>query len=93
MYYLQYGLGSKKGMKKVAKVLAVLFAIFCVLASFGIGNMTQVNSIADAMHSNFGVPTLIMGIILEIIAALVIVGGIKRIGQVTEKLVPFMALA
>lgn len=93
MYYLQYGLGSKKGMKKVAKVLAVLFAIFCVLASFGIGNMTQVNSIADAMHSNFGVPTLIMGIILAIIAALVIVGGIKRIGQVTEKLVPFMALA
>lgn len=93
MYYLQDGLGSKKGMKKVAKVLAVLFAIFCVLASFGIGNMTQVNSIADAMHSNFGVPTLIMGIILEIIAALVIVGGIKRIGQVTEILVPFMALA
>lgn len=93
MYYLQDGLGSKKGMKKAAKVLAVLFAIFCVLASFGIGNMTKVNSIADAMHSNFSVPTLIMGIILAIIAVLVIVGGIKRIGQVTEKLVPFMALA
>ena len=93
MYYLQDGLGSKKGMKKIAKFLAVLFAVFCVLASFGIGNMTQVNSIADAMNSNFGIPTLIMGIILAIIAALVIVGGIKRIGQVTEKLVPFMALA
>ena len=93
MYYLQDGLGSKKGMKKIAGFLAVLFAIFCVLASFGIGNMTQVNSIADAMHSNFGIPTLVMGIVLAVIAALVIVGGIKRIGQVTEKLVPFMALA
>lgn len=93
MYYLRDGLGSKKGMKKIAGFLAVLFAIFCVLASFGIGNMTQVNSIADAMHSNFGIPTLVMGIVLAVIAALVIVGGIKRIGQVTEKLVPFMALA
>jgi AGCS family alanine or glycine:cation symporter len=93
MYYLQYGLGKKRGMKKIAKFLAVLFAIFCVMASFGIGNMTQINSIADAMHSNFGIPTLVMGIVLAVIAALVIVGGIKRIGNVTEKLVPFMALA
>lgn len=93
MYYLKDGLGSKKGMKKAANVLAVLFAIFCVLASFGIGNMTQVNSIADAMHSNFGVPVFITGIVLAVIAGLVIVGGIKRIGSVTEKLVPFMALA
>lgn len=93
MYYLENGLGSKKGMKKIAKFLAILFAIFCVLASFGIGNMTQVNSIADAMHSNFGIPTLVMGIILAVIAALVVIGGIKRIGRVTEKLVPFMALA
>lgn len=93
MYYLQDGLGSKKGMKKVAKFLAVLFSIFCVLASFGIGNMTQVNSIADAMNSNFGIATIVTGVILAIIAALVIVGGIKRIGQVTEKLVPFMAVA
>lgn len=93
MYYLEDGLGSKKGMKKIAKFLAILFAIFCVFASFGIGNMTQVNSIADAMHSNFGIPTLVMGIILAVIAALVVLGGIKRIGRVTEKLVPFMALA
>lgn len=91
MYYIQDGLGEKKHMKNVAKVLAVLFAIFCVLASFGIGNMTQINSIADAMHTNFGISTLVTGVILAVIAALVIVGGIKRIGQVTEKLVPFMA--
>lgn len=93
MYYLRDGFGQKKGMKNVAKVLAVLFSIFCVLASFGIGNMTQVNSIADAMYTNFSVPKLITGIALAILAALVIVGGIKRIGSVTEKLVPFMALA
>ncbi len=93
MYYLRDGFGAKKGMKNVAKVLAVLFAIFCVLASFGIGNMTQVNSIADAMYTNFSIPKLITGVILAVVAALVIVGGIKRIGSVTEKLVPFMALA
>ncbi len=93
MYYLRDGLGSKKGMKGIAHFLAVLFAVFCVLASFGIGNMTQVNSIADAMHTNFDVPVLLTGIVLAVIAALVIVGGIKRIGRVTEKLVPFMALA
>lgn len=93
MYYLEDGLGSKKGMKKAAKFLAILFSIFCVLASFGIGNMTQVNSIADAMNSNFGIATIVTGVILAVIAALVIVGGIKRIGQVTEKLVPFMAVA
>lgn len=93
MYYLQDGLGEKKHMKTASKVLAILFAVFCVMASFGIGNMTQVNSIADAMHSNFGIATIVTGIVLAIIAALVIVGGIKRIGQVTEKLVPFMALA
>lgn len=92
MYYLQDGLGQKKGMKKVAKVLAVLFAIFCVFASFGIGNMTQVNSISDAMYTNFDIPKLTTGIVLAIITALVLVGGIKRIGSVTEKLVPFMAL-
>lgn len=93
MYYLQYGLGSKSGMKKIAKALAVLFSVFCILASFGIGNMTQVNSIADAMHTNFGIAAIVTGAVLAVIAALVVVGGIKRIGQVTEKLVPFMALA
>lgn len=92
MYYLQDGLGQKKGMKKPAKVLAVLFAVFCILASFGIGNMTQVNSISDAMYTNFSIPKIITGIILAVILALVLVGGIKRIGSVTEKLVPFMAL-
>ena len=92
MYYLRDGLGSKKGMKQVGAVLAVLFSVFCLLASFGIGNMSQINSIAGNMKAAFGVPNIVTGIVLMILAALVILGGIKRIASVTEKLVPFMAI-
>ncbi|SKB79914.1 alanine or glycine:cation symporter, AGCS family [Lachnospiraceae bacterium] len=93
MYYLREGLGSKKGCSAIGKGLAGLFASFCVLASFGIGNMTQVNTIAANMNAVFNIPTVIVGAILMFLAAIVIVGGIKRIGSVTEKLVPFMAVA
>lgn len=92
MYYLRDGLGSKPGMKKVGAVLAVLFSIFCLLASFGIGNMSQINSIAGNMKAAFGIPNIVTGIVLMVLAALVILGGIKRIASVTEKLVPFMAI-
>lgn len=93
MYYLENGLGSKKNCKKLGRVLAIIFAVFCVFASFGIGNMTQINSISSAISSSFSVPTIVTGIALAVIAALVIIGGIKRIASVTEKLVPFMACA
>jgi AGCS family alanine or glycine:cation symporter len=108
MYYLRDGLGSKKGCKVIGKVLAVLFSIFCVMASFGIGNMSQVNTITGNITSVFKINalnktiyigstginlySLIVGVFLMIIAGLVIVGGIKRIAQVTEKFVPFMAI-
>lgn len=92
MYYLKDGLGSYRGFKQIGAVLAVLFSIFCVLASFGIGNMSQINSISGNMKSAFGVPAYVTGIALLILAALVIVGGLKRIASVTEKLVPFMAI-
>lgn len=92
MYYLRDGLGSKKGMKQVGAVLAVLFSLFCLLASFGIGNMSQINSIAGNMKAAFGIPNIITGLVLMVLAALVILGGIKRIASVTEKLVPFMAI-
>ena len=92
MYYLKDGLGSYKGCKQIGAVLAVLFSAFCLLASFGIGNMSQVNSIAANMEAAFSVPTFVTGIALMILAALVIVGGLKRIASVTEKLVPFMAI-
>ncbi|MGN0298537.1 MAG: alanine/glycine:cation symporter family protein [Lachnospiraceae bacterium] len=92
MYYLRDGLGAKKGCKQIGAVLAVLFSAFCLLASFGIGNMSQINSIAGNMKSAFHIPYAVTGIALMIIAALVILGGIKRIAIVTEKLVPFMAI-
>ena len=92
MYYLADGLGSKKGCKKLGRVLAVLFACFCVLASFGIGNMSQINSIAGNMNAAFQVPNLLTGILLAVLSALVILGGLKRVAAVTEKVVPLMAL-
>ena len=92
MYYLKDGLGGYKGMKKVGTVLAVLFSFFCLVASFGIGNMSQVNSIAGNMESAFNIPTWVSGIGLVIISAIVIFGGLKRVAAVTEKLVPFMAV-
>ena len=92
MYYLKDGLGSYKGMKQVGMVLAVLFSLFCLLASFGIGNMSQVNSIAGNMEAAFGVAPWITGIVLVIISAVVILGGLKRVASVAEKLVPFMAV-
>lgn len=83
MYYLD------KGTNK--KWLAVLFAVFGSVATFGIGNMVQSNSVADSLNTTFNVPPMITGIVLAIAVALVTVGGIKKIGKVTEVLVPFMA--
>ncbi len=92
MYYLRDGLGSKKGMKQTGTVLAVLFSVFCLLASFGIGNMSQINSIAGNMKAAFHIPNAVTGVVLMVLASMVILGGIKRIASVTEKLVPFMAI-
>ncbi len=92
MYYLKDGLGSRKGCRTIGSILAVLFSIFCVLASFGIGNMSQINSIAVNLNSVFKIPYVVTGFILMYLAGLVIVGGLKRIASVTEKLVPFMAV-
>ena len=93
MYYLRDGLGSYKGCCILGKILSVLFSVFCIFASFGIGNMGQINTISSNMQSVFSIPGWITGIVLMVIAGLVIVGGIKRIASVTEKLVPFMAIA
>ena len=90
---LYHGLGSKPHCKRLGRVLAVLFSCFCVLASFGIGNMSQVNSIAGNMQSAFGIPTVGTGVALLVLSALVILGGLKRVAAVSEKIVPFMAIA
>ncbi len=92
MYYLRDGLGKYKGCKWIGIILAILFSAFCLLASFGIGNMSQVNSIAGNMTSAFHIPSWITGIALVILSSIVILGGLKRVASVTEKLVPVMAV-
>ncbi|MBQ4045914.1 MAG: alanine:cation symporter family protein [Lachnospiraceae bacterium] len=92
MYYLRDGLGAKPGMKGVGAALAILFSCFCLLASFGIGNMSQVNSMVTNVNHAFGIPKLATGIFLFIAVAAVIIGGLKRIAAFTEKLVPFMVI-
>ena len=92
MYYLRDGLGAKKGCKTIGYVLAILFSCFCLLASFGIGNMSQVNSMVSNVKNAFGIPTIATGIFLFIAVAAVILGGLKRIASITEKIVPFMVI-
>ena len=92
MYYLRDGLGSRKNCRTLGKVLAWLFSLFCLIAAFGIGNMTQVNSISENMEAVFSIPTWVTGAIVMILVGLVVVGGLKRIASVTEKIVPFMVI-
>ena len=92
MYYLRHGLGSKKGCAGIGAVLAVLFSVFCFLASFGIGNMTQVNSISSNMKSAFGLPSWVTGLVVMAAVGAVVLGGLKRVAAVTEKIVPFMVV-
>ena len=106
MYFLQDGLGKMKGCKWVGKLLAILFSIFAILASFGIGAMGQINKIVVNIVSAFDIPALssnvlyegvtmyhvIVGIVLLVIAALIILGGLKRIANFAEKVVPFMVV-
>ncbi|MCQ2402026.1 MAG: sodium:alanine symporter family protein [Lachnospiraceae bacterium] len=86
MYYIKNGLG------KNWMWLAVIFSIFGGLASFGIGNIAQSSEISGALNSLFGVTPLVAGIILAVIVALIIIGGIKSIGTVTSYIVPFMSI-
>lgn len=106
MYYLQDGLGGKQGCKKLGRVLAVLFSIFTLLASFGIGAMGQVNKIVVNIQSAFPVAaldgvvlyegvtlySLIIGLALVALAAAITLGGLKRVATFAEKVVPFMVV-
>ena len=86
MYYIENGLGKKW------KWLAFLFAFFGVMASFGIGSTVQANSVAQAVHSSFGIDTWIIGVVLTLITAFVVLGGIQSISRVSSVVVPFMAV-
>jgi len=87
MFYIKNGLGKRWAW------LGTLFAIFGALAGFGIGNTVQANSVADALNSTLGIPQLVTGVVMAVLAALVLIGGIRRIATVAGKLVPFMALS
>ena len=95
MYYLSRGL-KERGFTGLGKALAVVFAILCVGASFGGGNAVQSNQAAEQLAAMMGLQGgstgFVIGIILAIVVGIVIIGGIKRIAQVTEKVVPFMAI-
>lgn len=113
MYYLVDGVGSKKGLKGFGKVLAVVFSLFTILASFGIGSMSQVNKIVSNFIGAFHIEKLeniivvhgassdhdislysvIIGVAVMILAALIIIGGLKRIASFAETVVPFMVVA
>ena len=106
MYYLRDGLGKKKGCKHVGKILAILFSIFTMLASFGIGSMGQVNKIVANVSAAFDIKALssisvfegvslynvIIGVVIMALTALIVLGGLKRIANVAEKIVPVMVL-
>ena len=106
MYYLADGLGSKKGMRIPGKVLAIVFSCFTLLASFGIGAMGQVNKIVANVAAAFPVESVasiqvlgnvslynvILGVVVVILAAMITLGGLKRIANAAEKIVPFMVV-
>lgn len=106
MYYLRDGLGGKRGCRGLGKVLAVLFSLFAILASFGIGNMGQINKITLNLESAFfanadlGIAfgdvkwiNIIIGAVLMVVTGFIVIGGLQRIATVAERVVPFMALA
>ncbi len=87
MFYIKHGLGKNWVW------LGTLFALFGSLAGFGIGNTVQANSVADALNSSFGIPTLATAGILVVLVGAVLIGGVTRIADVAGKLVPFMTVA
>jgi len=84
MHFISIGLGKKW--------LGWLFAFFAMIASFGIGNMVQANSVANPLYDNFHVPKLATGLVMAFLTSLVIIGGIQRIAKVAQRIVPFMSL-
>ncbi len=96
MYYLKDGVGRMKYGKIIGSVLAVLFSLFAILASFGIGNMGQVASITESINTlipaEASTVNLVTGLVLIVLLSLVILGGLRRIATTNEKIVPFMAV-
>ncbi|TLX75239.1 sodium:alanine symporter family protein [Labilibacter sediminis] len=95
MYFMKKRLDLKLPSGKIVKtgkVLAIIFAIATIFSSFGTGSLPQINSISNSVNTTFGIPHIITGLILSVLLAVVIIGGIKRIAKVTSRLVPTMAI-
>ena len=88
MYYLRNGVGEFA--PELGKWLGLAFAVFGAVAAFGIGNAVQVNSMATALENSFGLPVWITGVVVAVLVGIVVIGGIRRIGEVAGKLVPAM---
>ena len=88
MYYLRNGVGAFA--PELGKWLGLAFAVFGAVAAFGIGNAVQVNSMAAALVNSFGVPTWLTGAVVAVLVGIVVIGGIRRIGEVAGRLVPAM---
>ena len=85
MYYMRYGVGSRG--------LAGCFAMLCIMCSFGIGNLAQINSVSGVMLESFGVPPLLTGCVFALLLGLVLFGGVKRIARVAEFTIPFISIS
>ena len=95
MYFMKKRLDFKLPSGKVirtGRVLAIVFAIATILSSFGTGSLPQINSISDTINTTFEIPHMVTGAVLSVLLAVIIIGGIKRIAQITSKLVPTMAV-
>jgi len=97
MYYMsrrltQYRLFNRIKLGKFAQIMAIIFALSTILSSFGTGSLPQINSIAGSIFTTFSIKHWITGLVLAVLLGLVIIGGIKRIAQVTSRLVPTMAI-
>lgn len=92
MYYIRKGITDIYHWPKFAKGLAIVFAIATILASFGTGNMAQSNGMAGALLNSYGINVYVSGLIITSLVLLIIIGGVTRIGEVSSKLVPFMAI-
>ncbi|WP_066502313.1 alanine/glycine:cation symporter family protein [Abyssisolibacter fermentans] len=95
MYYLKLGFKDNFGEKagKFGSIIGWMFAFFGFFASFGIGNMVQANSVSTSLNVSFGIDPKVSGVVITLATGLVIIGGIKSIGNVTDKVVPAMAIA
>lgn len=91
MMYIKDGLAESPKTRPLAKPLAVIYALLCLLAGFGMGNAAQMNSASEVFYTAFRLPKIITGIVLAALAAIIVFGGVKRISAVTARLVPIMS--